>query len=199
MVPGGFRADLVCKRPNPIGPLADMLMVVECKLQLSWPLLAQATRWKPHADAVMVAVPYGDHDEARQLAFRTCEQFHKLGVLETGHDPAVRISANAPWLSRDDLLLNALRPEHKEWARGGSPGGGQYTPMQATLRNLAAFVKAVGPVGCRIEEAVDGITHHLRTRGGAIGLLHKMANDGEVPGVRVGWKRRLYPTETEDA
>lgn len=195
-IPGGpRRVDLVCTRPHSLLPRVPVVMAIECKLQLSWALCAQAIRWKPQADYVYVAVPYSEPDEGRLLAFRTAEQFFKVGVLETGHTPAVRVAAPAPCLSRDDLLLNALRPEHKEWARGGSPGGGQYTPMQATLRNMSAFVKGIGPVGCRIEEVVDGITHHLRTRGGAIGLLHKMASDGDVPGVRVGWKRRLYPTE----
>jgi hypothetical protein len=183
------RADIVATRDG-------KLVVVETKLTLSFDLLEQGFRWKPYANAVWVAVPAAQPTPGRRLAYRVAEKYLMIGVLEVG-DGSPKIRAPAPELSRmDDALLLALRPEHKTFARAGSPAGGQATPYKTTCEALRSFVS--DNPGCTAEEATASIRHHYRSNDKAAEYLLKDAKNGEIEGVKVGWRQRLWPTEGED-
>lgn len=184
---GNRRADIVAT----CTPAAPMVMVVETKLVLSFDLLDQAARWKPLADFVYIAVPYARETDGRKMAIRIAQRYLMLGVIEVGGPDPILIH-EAPVLTRqDDELLHALRPEHRTFARAGSPGGsGHFTPFGGTEQQVVQFVS--DNPGCKLEEVVPNIRHHYRTDAFAVEALRKAIRKGQIAGVKFGWKQQLH-------
>jgi hypothetical protein len=187
---GQERADIVAVRTLPSGE--KNVAVVECKRELTFDLLAQAKKWRPHAHFIWIAVPKARHSAGRAEAFKIARDYCLLGVLEVDGGEVVVRAAPSPNPNVLETLRLSLSPEHKNHAKAGSSGGGQFTSWKATCQRLAAFVAE--HEGCTITEAVDGITHHYRSRASAVSSLDHWIHKDRVPGVVVGWKRRLWTT-----
>jgi hypothetical protein len=186
----GRRVDIVAKSKT----IAPMVLVVETKLQLSWDLLLQAVRWKPYADTVYVAVPWAPESDVRRFTLDSCRKYFKVGVIEVGGEKPIVIH-DAPVLARlDDELLHAIRPEHKTFAKPGSPGGsGHFTAFGGTEQALVAYV-ADNPQ-CKLSEAVAAIKHHYRSNDIAEKALEKAIKKGQIAGVKwMGWRSRIEAT-----
>jgi hypothetical protein len=186
---GKSRSDIAATR-------GEWLLVVECKLTLSFELFAQAKKWQPLANGVAIAVPAGSLTEGRLEAFELCRVHYGLGVFEREDSGRIIERVVPRWHKRfSDALLSCLVPEHKTHAEPGTSSGGQFTPMKRTAAALAAYVAEYK--GCTLGEAIDAIQHHYRSRVIAETELTKAIRRGEVDGAFFGWKQRLWSTAKE--
>jgi hypothetical protein len=183
-------------RPDIAATRGLQLLVVECKLTMSFELFAQAKKWQPLANGVAIAVPAGSLTEGRQEAFDLCRVHYGLGVFERNDDGRIVERVVPRWHTRSsDALLSCLAPEHKTHADPGTSSGGQFTPMKRTAAALAAFVAE--HKGCTLSEALDVIPHHYRSRSIAEVELGKAIRRRQTPGAFLGWKQRLWSTAKE--
>jgi len=209
---GQERADIVATRSikagellaaNPFldeGPRATVdhlqVAIVQCKRELSFAVLEQADRWSEYGHGTWVAVPKAKGTSTRHFAIhKIAHKALRLGVLEV--DESV-VEVCSPFVrettDRDvQKLVDSLKPGHQTHAVAGSPGGGQFTTFKETCRLLAEYVKEHD--GCTLSEAIDGITHHYRSKKSAQSALSEWISKGKVPGVVQGWKQRLYTPE----
>src|SRR6185312_5261868 len=133
---GDGRADLAFLRGAVLG-------VVECKMSLSFELLAQAARWRDYAHEVWIAVPFAKMSEGRHEAFQVCRKHYGFGVIEVQDDDEVRLRHPVQRATIDPALLNSLRPEHKTGGElAGTNRGGHFTTFKETAARWAAYVAA---------------------------------------------------------
>lgn len=179
---GSGRADHAAIRRNQLG-------VVEYKTELSFALFAQAARWLDYAHIVWIGVPYAKETEGRHEAFQIASRHYGFGVLEIGDEG---VELRRPPRIRTDIdpaLLVSLRPEHKTHAKAGTNRGGQFSTYKATCEGLARFVAANDL--CTLDEALEVVPHHYRSKTTAHAELTKAIRKGRVPGVSFGWRQRL--------
>lgn len=178
------RTDLVVTR-------ASIVHIVECKTELSFELLAQATYWSKYGQ-VWIAVPKlhrrsVGRAEAIRVARSSLYGFGVFVVDDTARIVAFPDDLRAP---RDGALVASLRPEHQTYARGGSPSGGHFTSFKASCAALSAYVKEND--ACTIDEAVKAVPHHYANNASAAKALFHWVREGKIAGVHIGWKGRLY-------
>lgn len=182
-----------------IGVKGAEVWAVECKLTLSFASLAQALSWKHTADRVFMAVPdyqwtmeynSGGFPEGWQTGFR-CMQNDGIGLILAGskHPHQVKVkhdaTLNKTVPGHRNKLIGSLRPQHKTFAKAGSPTGRRFTPFKGTCEALVAFVKERGGA-CTLKEASVGIKHHYRTPGSFISCMRKLIGEKEaVPGLLI--------------
>lgn len=174
------------------------ITICECKVNLSWDLLAQARRRQPHAHWVWVAVPAGKMTDGRHLAYRTVENWG-IGLLLVKAGEAVALHGSK--LNRRPIytadLLERLEPEHRDYAEAGSPGGGRWTPFKRTVRAITDAVKRTP--GIPLAKLVKEVRHHYSTDAGARAQIPHWIRKGVIPGIelRRGDRRALllYPAE----
>lgn len=181
------------ERADVVAVLGDAVHIVECKLELSFELLAQAHYWSLHRfGTVWLAIPkLHRRSLGRDEAVRVSRAFYGFGVFVVD-DEARPISATDSIFAPpgDRRLLESLRPEHKTHAPAGSSGGGQFTSFRATCNALSVYVQEND--GCRMEEAVRAIDHHYRSSASAVSSLWHWVREGKVANVHIGWRGRLY-------
>lgn len=138
---GDRRFDLVATR-------SALVVVVECKLRLSWDLIEQGVEARPWAHRVFLAVP-----EARSLRYdgvRDTLAATGLGLLvahRDGGDPYMRESRAAAWRRRPPhaaSLRATLCAEMNEGTVPGQNGGGYWTPFRATMRAVERVLRDAG-------------------------------------------------------
>jgi hypothetical protein len=120
---GGPRADIVAVQEGRV-------WVVECKKQFSFDLLAQAEKWKPYSNRASIAVPYARRSDGRSTAFRVAGllglgvfEVESLWPVDADRIPAVKQVVEPEYRGFVDWKLrDALRPEHKEYAKAGESG-----------------------------------------------------------------------------
>lgn len=181
-----------------------MLCVVECKLRLSFDLLAQAKRWLPYANEVYIAVPslpavtgkVGKRRfqprEGRALAFSMAASMG-IGVLEVrslwpveeGRQQAVsvQVAAQSSPCREHETLWRALRPEYATHAVAGQSGGGGSTRFTRTCAELVAF--AAKKPGEPLRAILSVIPHHYRTLKSGVQAMAEWIERGKVPGVEL--------------
>jgi len=185
------------------GPL---LYVIECKRSLSLQVIAQAERWRCYANLVSVATPAGR--ERAQHGFARRHLFEPLGIGWLKVDGPISDSCDGirervtPRKHRRTIarLRDALRDEHRTFAKAGNARGSYWTPFQATCREVQAAVSK--RPGITMKELVDSIRHHYASTASARNTLAKWIQQGIVEGVearREGRALRLYPVERDAA
>lgn len=171
--------------------------VVEAKLGLGFPLLAQLYRWRELANVTWALVPEAREDDGRLYAFRVC-RMEGFGLLEYGADG---VHERIPPTTRTDVdpeLVQSIRPEHQNgrFAKAGQSGGSNLvTPGNLMEAALAAHV--ANHPGCKIEEAVPHIKHVFSRNDRAVEYFTKKIKKGLIPGVYCGWRHTLWSTEEE--
>lgn len=185
---GGNRADIV-------GVSGPVLVVVECKANLSLALLDQMAQWRGKAHRVIGAIGSGRIGWAVER-FCKAEGFGlwSAGFEEVHEAVAPRLNRRAAVTS----LRRALAPEQRsgEYARAGSQGG-HYTPFARTCRRLRDLVTKQPGIELRV--ALKEIEHHYMTHKTAMSSLPSLIRKGVVEGVRLddGSPLRLFVAEME--
>lgn len=163
----GHIADIMAVR-------AGYLWVIECKTSFGFVVLEQANGWRVHYRSVAVSMLKSQTRSRPGIG--AAEHYYKVGVIEVG-PRGVRETINAP-LQRHfhrnaKEYIRKLKPEHKKFAQAGSANGGHYTPYNATIANVRAYIDR-NP-GCTLKEIIDhlGKMHYASDRS-AMGSL-KMA------------------------
>lgn len=153
---GGRRFDLVATR-------GALVVVVECKLRLSWDIIEQGVEARHYAHRVYLAVP-----EARVLRHRGVAEMLAatgLGLLvahRDGGDPYMRERRAAAWRRRPKhaaALRASLCDEMNEGTVPGQNGGGYWTPFRSTMR---AVERVLRDAGCELttRETLDRVIAH---------------------------------------
>jgi hypothetical protein len=186
-------------RTDLVAVAGDLVHIVECKVELSFELLAQARYWDLHEfGCVWIAVPKLHRKTVgRTEALRVARSFYGFGVFVVDDAAIVLCEPARLRPPTDRRLLEALRPEHKTHAVAGSPAGGHFTSFKASCAALRAYVEQND--GCRLVEAVQAIQHHYRSNESAVSSLGHWVREGKVAGVYIGWKGRLYNSERTSA
>lgn len=191
LVRGGIRADIVAR-------VRAELWIIETKTSVSLALIEQAMERRRFAHRVYIAAPaykaHGGIELCRELGIGVLDV--SLGVPGCTWDVprVVELVPSRRWNSRPVSLAAKLRPEHKTHARAGSASGGHWTPFVAACEQLAARVRASGPGGIALKEAIAS-RHHYASVAGARSSLATWVRAGRLAGVRIE-RGRLYATET---
>lgn len=179
-------ADIVAVR----GPV---LWVVECKTSMGFAVLGQAMARRAEAHCVWVATPYRKSDRAVVRSF--CS-YAGVGWIEVFRDGRTNVRERPEFNRRaTSRLRGLLRPEHKTYAKAGSPTGRAWTPYKETCRSLLLVVSS--RPGIPLRDAVKSVKHHYGSDSSAVRTLVKRIESGAVPGVRAersGKSFLLFPS-----
>jgi hypothetical protein len=194
------------------------IWVVECKLTFSFASLKQAADWRKYADLVSVAVPHYSYNQPDGWVYG----FHLAGKEGVGvltvrpnrwteytiaTSPGIAFvkeyhpsAEHAPPFADD--FLGILKPQHKTFAKAGSPTGRRYTLFKDTAAATEAYVLA--HPGCTLHEAAKGSAHHYKTPGRYVQNMKRLILRGVLKGVRLRHDPRsethtLHPTEAATA
>lgn len=142
-VPGVGIADLVL-----VNPVDDWTTIVECKLGMSFELLAQCSRWVNFANRVMAVVPHKKNSDARLMAHQTFKD-HSVGVTEVSPGRMGTPVQCQPCISVDPLPIMGFLKEAQLYgtegmAAPGSRGGNVPTPRTIFLAGVIAYVREYG-------------------------------------------------------
>lgn len=124
----------------------DVVWGIECKVNLTLPLLYQAASLP--TGAVAIAIPHGRQDSKRLFGMQAAQILAHAGVLAVTSQGDVRVALGAvPRPSSQDAAVRALlRPEHKTHAKAGTAGGGFWTPYKDTISKIRALLAEHGPL-----------------------------------------------------
>lgn len=173
----GSTADIVVTNGLVVG-------VIEVKKTLSLHLLGQARHWRPYAHLVWVAVPTPRSRSAQSLdgGSWVCEALG-LGLIGVNKSNAVeKVQPTFQRKVKVKALREALRPEHKTFAKAGSRQGA-WTPYKSTCFELAQYVHA-NP-GVILKDALKAIKHHYKKDSTARVCMAKNLERGIVPGLTI--------------
>ncbi len=188
-----------------VGGIADIVAtadrrvtVCECKVSLSWSLLAQARSRQLVSHWTWAAVPFAKRSDGRAMACRVFEDMG-IGLLMVDRDGKSARAVHGARLNRRPMyiadLLGSLEPEHRTYADAGSAGGGRWTPFKRTAREVRDAV--VRSPGIPLSKLVKEIGHHYSTDAGARAHITHWIKKGVIDGVelRRGERRAwlLYP------
>lgn len=177
----GARADIVAVRDS-------IVWVIECKLTLSFEVIAQAERWLGYAHMVSVAVPEAKASLGRSAAIRAATALgigmvnvKRLWPIEDDRICPVVIRSALPHRPHiNPALLDSLREGHKTHALAGGNRGGQYTRFKETLGELRAFAEK--HPGCTLRSALQTIPHHYSSVSSGVAAIQKLASKGLLKG-----------------
>jgi hypothetical protein len=185
VVQGGPRVDAVFQRDS-------TLYVVECKLVLSFDLLAQARHWKPYATGVFIAVPKPRETTAGRQTALDCVAGLGLGCLEVESLWPVDEGRRRAVVQRRDPeiltsfhpeLLRSLRPEHQTHAKAGTNQGSHFTRFKLTCDNVRRCVEA--EPGIALRSALAQVDHHYFSLDSGSRALRDQIVAGDVPGLSI--------------
>ena len=180
----GFRADVVATKNG-------LVRVIEIKTSLTFDVMAQAKRWLPYVNSVMVAVPAPKKDSNGRSFAREVLTWVGAGLMEISIFNSGRWSVSFPVISKNfdssgsKRLISILRPEHRTHAVAGSPSGGHWTPFKDTC---AQFLDVLSKSDMLISDAVKLVKHHYKNNGSAIRSMSKWGLRGKIPGVSMKMK-----------
>lgn len=193
------------------GPVADIVVVrdvgggvrrvgvIECKTSLSFGVLAQAWAWRRNADFIWVGTQWARRSDGRRFAEGVVAKYG-MGLFVVNDEDSWRslvVEQVAPQQgspAERDRLLNALRPEHKTFAKAGSAHGGHFTAFKGTVAALTAIVQETP--GITLADAIGKINHHYGSKRSAVNSLAKWISGNRVPGLILIHDQlvpRLYP------
>jgi len=170
-----------------------VLWVVETKTSLSFALIDQARERLRIADYVSVAVPDSVKGSRGDTAYWVLRHFG-IGLVQVDRyymesiRETYKPKRQTPDRRRTDKLLGNLCPEHKTYAKAGSPHGRVWTPFKRTCRDALGYVEVNGP--CTVRELVEGIEHHYDTTKSAKVNLTRLIDLDQVPGLKLDRRRR---------
>lgn len=183
--PGSPVADIVAKSTDE----PQRVHVVECKLGMTFKLLAQALRWRELAHAVSVAVPWAESPQGsnRFAAYQVCRALG-VGVLEVckvNGDTWVEVIAPVEQENTHAVAFGeSLVDMQKDFAAAGNAQGKRWSRDAQTLENLRAYAES-NP-GEALKYAVRHFDHHYGSHKIANRRLSQRIRDGQVKDLN--WK-----------
>lgn len=177
--PGSPVADIVAKSTDD----PQRVHVVECKLGMTFKLLAQALRWRELAHAVSVAVPWAESPQGsnRFAAYQVCRELG-VGVLEVCKvDGDTWVEAIAPLEQENTHAVafgESLVDMQKDFAAAGNAQGKRWSRDAQVLENLRKC--ATENPGIPLRQAVKRIDHNFGSDTIANRRLSQRIRDGQV-------------------
>ena len=168
----------------------DELWIIETKTSLTFSVLAQAESWQSHYRSVAVPRTIRRHDNGRHLAYRICQRYLQIGVIEISPASSDVFIVVAPALQNIDKRsierkLDTLSPLHKEYAKAGSKGNQHLTPFKYTMIQVKEFIQE-NP-RCTMNEIISQIGKgHYSSESSAKNTLRKALRDW-VNWCKVDW------------
>ena len=171
-----------------------LVWIIECKLLFGLKVISQAFGWKNVANFVSVAVPSVRSNGFGDLVL------NKFGIgrlIVKDYEIYEGRSADFNRKASRDMILKALKPEHKVYAKAGNNHGHRWTPFKQTCNNVLNKVRT-NPGIC-LKDLIGSIETHYGSHTTAKQCLRMWIESGHVPGVclkREGKFLRLYePTD----
>ncbi len=181
---GSKIADIVAKKDG-------YVWVIEIKVASSSKSVRQALHWKGKANYISVCTL----DKKNVIDFKNGCLSEGIGViLVTRAKKVGRFWIGDEFQITEESIGDKCKPQHKEYAAGNAKGE-RFSDFMDTKQQLLEYVKK--HPGCSVQEAVDNISHHYRTRGQASTALLFWIKDGEIP-IRLDKRKKpfkLYPME----
>lgn len=178
----GSVADVVAVR----GPL---VWIIECKLSLGFPVLAQLDAWRrlDVAHLLSAAVPASDRSRNAAAPFLPLVG---LGLLQVGREH-VYVNAEPPFRRCRNAggIRARLCEQTRTFAKAGNAAGRAWTPFLQTAHNLVDILKH-RPGGLPMRGAMLLLKgrHHYASDASARSSLGKWVERGKVPGVRLEFR-----------
>lgn len=169
-----------------IATKCSSVWAIECKLQLSWHLLAQARRHVESANFVSIAIPYMRTDwEDRQL-IRDVLEFLGIGLITCRKGDSFENVTSVSGKFRPintEHYRSLLTENHKTFARAGS-NRGYWTPFKCVQEAVALFVR--DNPGCSIKEicTIEAVKTYYKKEGAAKSNLRQWLRKGVIKHVR---------------
>lgn len=148
-----------------------LIWVIECKKSLTLRVMDQASKWSSHYRSVALLAPKRKNyyeSSSRDSAYRVAKEYYKIGVMELSKTGELRERIKAPLMRHhhktSKVILNALVPEHKTFAKAGSHGGSHWTTYKATIRAVEHHI--IDNPGCTLKELIEeiGERHYASTQ-----------------------------------
>lgn len=167
---------------------------IECKLSMGFSVLEQAVRRTGRAHCIWVATPYRKSNY--KIARLCCEKLGIGWITVAKNTDYIQIQCYPNFQRRlVRPIKKYVRPEHKTYAKAGSPSNRSWTPFKATCRELKNLV--ILKPGITLKEAITNISHHYSSNTSARSSLTNHLLRGIIDGVRFernGKKILLYPS-----
>lgn len=158
--------------------------IIEVKTYLGLAVLAQAVRWRGHSHMRAVAIPKSKKDsQTRWFAERIAKDYG-VGIIRVANRGSIRYIPG-DFESKPRLLeslASSIRPEHKNYSKAGTPGGGYYTEFKATVDRLKVYLGK--HPGATMKQIVADIEHHYANSRSARATLLKRIDAGVIQGIR---------------
>ena len=198
-------------QPRNYGPVADivatrgpLIWVVELKTRFGLAVIDQAAAWIGRVHRVSIATP-----TTRNRSVVGCRLLESYGVgwiTVLGADWASVVEPIYPrTCSRVQIeswrtCLAAIGRIALPVEAGTPSAAGRWTPFRQTCHRLTDYVRQ--HPGCRLKEAIEGISHHYASAASARGSLRDWIEKGRITSIELrveNRQTRLYPCESIDA
>jgi len=172
---------------------------IECKMTLTFQVLAQASANRCYFHYSSIAVPalkkraFGARDNGREFAIEIARDYG-IGVFlwhKEYSDEYIEERVK-PGLFRKARSVY-LNDAQKSFAKAGNSQGYRWTPFQETKKELIEYITK--HPGCRIKDAVEEIDHHYHSNKAAASSLPQWIRRGVIKEI---WSDRgkLFLTQT---
>lgn len=183
--------------PQRVSGVADIIAIqgsiywiIEVKTYLGLAVLAQAVRWRGYSHMRAVAIPKSKKDTQTRWFAEHVAKDYGVGIIRVTEHGMVRY-VPGDFESKPRLLgslASSIRPEHKNYAKAGSVGGGYYTEFKGTVERLKTYLKT--HPGATMKQVIAEIDHHYSSSRSARATLLKLINEGIIQGIRKEQKGR---------
>jgi hypothetical protein len=167
-------------KPKRLSAVADIVAVknnqiwiIETKLNYGSRVIEQAYDWRQYADFISIAVP---RTHEKNVVFDFFVQEKGIGVFWVSHvfDGNFYVHLHKTPKIKENILreviTESLRDEQKD-SVAGAAGGGYSTDYKVTISKIKKILEEKGPLS--IQNIVDSIEHHYKSRESAIQTLMK--------------------------
>lgn len=160
---------------------------IECKLTLSWDLLAQARQHVDYATKTFIATPWvRDGFDAAITKDDICAHLKLNRLICNTYHIGTKLHQYTNPNPNVDYFLHALKPEHRTTGIAGSKAGTAHTPFKSQVASaVAEFVKS-NP-GCTFKQiaALESVREYYKGRLTSAGAIRKYIANGIIKHVRV--------------
>jgi hypothetical protein len=192
-------ADIVARR-------GQCVWIIECKTSFNADVVEQAYHWLHYAHIRSIAYPKEKRQDRTKSFLKTVAGVFGVGLLKVDIYKGYNSDLNHhtiiykpgdfekhPRLA--DKVIAELKPEHQQYSKAGTKGGGYYTPFKHTCQQIVAYVRE--HPGSTIKEILENVQHHYKSYKGACIVVAKDISNGIITGIypkKEGNDIRYYPT-----
>lgn len=182
-VHGAAPVDIVAVKSK---PGSKMVWAIECKLMLSFHLLAQARECCDYATYTSIATPplrsrqWEDSQTIKEIL-----EFMNIGWLTVCPSGVKSFEMLPKGDANTAYFLEALRPEHKTQGVAGSKAGTAWTPFKGLAEAVATFVRMHPGVSMKDICQITEVQKYYKTKNRAQSALRQWLKKGVIKHVRV--------------